>query len=112
MQVVNKNLPPELLAQMEKPKDTIRKDTHTLCLVYVNECGPATVDELLVYVWKITGKVASRDYIYHVLHRLRTRKHLERVELEGETVVRHMLTPLGELYLEVEGLEYFKVESE
>ena len=108
----NETLPPELLAQMKKPKNKLRKDAHTLTLVYINERGPATVDELLVYMWKLTGEVKSRDYVYHVLMRLRKRGHLERIELESEVVVRHLLTEAGEKFITDEGLEYYPVNTD
>lgn len=108
MQAANENLPPDLLSQMEKPKDKIKKDAHTLALVYIDECGPSTIDELLVYIWKLTGKVKSRDYMHHVMLRLRNRGHIERMDLE-EPVLRHMLTLEGERYVKDEGLTYFKL---
>jgi len=112
MSLANEKLPPELLAQMEKPKNKIRKDAHTLTLVYIEHNGPATVDEILVYIWRLTGDVKSRDYIYHILQRLRDRKVLERIELESETVVRHMLTPTGEAFVKENDLKYFTPEGE
>lgn len=111
MQRANRKLPPELLAQMEKPKVRVKKDAHTLVIVYIEHTGPATVDELLVYIWRITGEVKSRDYLYHVLNRLRNRQVIERVELESESVVRHMLTPEGEVFVENNELEYFVPEA-
>lgn len=105
-------LPPELLAQMEKPKFKNRKDAHALCLAYCDQFGPATVDELLLYIWKITGTVKSRDYMYHMLKRLRDRGHLERLELESEKIIRHILTPDGEQFVSHNEIKYHMPEAE
>jgi len=108
MPTVNETLPADLLAEMTKPRDKRAPTAHSLALVYCDHCGPATVDELLVYIWNVTGEAKTRDYLYHVLKRLRDRGYLERVELESEVVIRHMLTPDGEHYLSTHKLQYIK----
>jgi hypothetical protein len=96
-----------LAEQLAQPAEF---NTHDLSLAYMEERGPATVDELLVYLWQVTHKVTSREYMYHVLKRLRDRGLIERVELESETVVRHMLTTAGEKHIEAKGIGYVKPE--
>jgi len=90
------DLPPELAEQLVGRTE---HNTHDLTMAYMNERGPATIDELLVYLYRVTGKVTSRDYMYQVLKRLRDRNLIARIELESEVVVRHMLTIEGDRHV-------------
>ena len=104
------DLPPELREQLSGQKE--KNDIHSMCLGYMDERGPATVDELIVYLHSVRGEVTSRDYMYHVLSRLRRRGHIERLELETERMLRHMLTTDGEAYIKARGIRYVSPHKE
>lgn len=101
-------LPPELAKELSNPPE---HNMHELALAYMEEMGPATIDELLVYFYNVTGKATSRAYLYNLLKRLRDRKLIERVELESEVVVRHMLTAKGERQVKVKGIVFIPTKS-
>ena len=109
---VNEPFPADLLAEMERGRGPRKPTAHSLVLVYCDNCGPATVDELLVYIWNVTREVKTRDYMYHVLKRLRDRGFLERIELDNEVVIRHALTAEGEDYLATHKLKFIEPRAQ
>lgn len=70
-------LPEELKAQMGDGNPDKPYTKHELVLAYINRNKEVTVDELLVYLWAMTGKVTRRSYMHMVLKRLRDRNEIE-----------------------------------
>lgn len=68
------NLPPELREEMgwqEKPDQPYNAHDYVLC--YIAEHDGSTSNDLLIYLWATMGKITSRNYLYHMLGRLRRR---------------------------------------
>lgn len=97
MPSANDELPDELKEQMKEPQ--VRDDAHALVLAYINHDGTATVTELIEYIWRVTGKVKTRGYMHRVLMRLRNRELIERLKLDDEPFLRHVMTDKGVTYV-------------
>jgi len=71
MSDINK-LPQELQQELGGVKTDDRKYTaKDLVLTYIAQKGEANANDLLIYLWSVTGKVTKRPYLYHILTSLR-----------------------------------------
>lgn len=91
------NMPEELQKQLSgKPPDPNRPyNAHDLVLCYVCRNNGATANDLLVYLWAVTGKVTTRGYLYHILSRLRRRGHIVTKDMSAPMKANHWPTSRG-----------------
>lgn len=99
------DLPKELKKQMGgvEFRDPDRPyTTHDLVLSYISyhtapplKSRGVSANDLLEYVWLMTGKVASRGYIYRVLTTLRQRGHITTKGSHKPGKARNFSTGLG-----------------
>lgn len=90
------SLPKELQDQLGgKEKPDRPYNTHDLALSYIANNDGVTANDLLIYLWAMTKKVTSRNYLYHVLRRLRNRGLIETTNRSIPLRAKHICTPKG-----------------
>ena len=94
-----KDLPKELQKEMggDQYRDPARKYTaQDLVLAYIAATPDGVLtNDLLVYLWEMTGKVTSRAYLYHILVTLRKRNHIYTQDMSSPGKARSFIEGEG-----------------
>ena len=90
------NLPEALKQQMgdHNPDKAYTKRDYVLSYIVRN--GEAVVDELLVYLWHMTGEVTSRSYLHGMLKSLRDDDRIESTQFGQGKSSTYRATSAGE----------------
>ncbi len=95
--VVDPNtLPPELIKNLTGVKLEEGYTLRDLAIAYINHHGTASLDDLLIYIYKVRNKISSRGYMYQLVHRLRKEGLVQSIEKKAPHNIVYRLTPDGE----------------
>lgn len=91
-----RDLPPELTKELKSVKTGDRYTMRDLALAYIAHHGFAPLDDIMVYIFRIRGKITSRGYMYQMMHRLRGDGLVQPAEKATPHNVVYRLTEAGE----------------
>ena len=73
-----------------------RRNVHDVVLSYIAHHDGSSSIDLLTYTWAIQGdQITSRNYLYHVLRRLRKRDLIHTMNRQQPNKARHFITIKG-----------------
>ena len=88
-------IPKELKTQLAKSAGPQEYTKHDLVLAYLNKHGEASIDDLLVYLWVISGAVTERGYLHTVVKRLRDRGRISSQSFAEGKTTKYFITDIG-----------------
>jgi DNA-binding PadR family transcriptional regulator len=93
--VDRRNLPPELVANLKAFTTADGYSMRDLVLAYMGKFDEASLDDLMIYIYKVRNRVASRGYMYQLIYRLRRDGLVQALEKQTPHNVVYRLTTEG-----------------
>ena len=92
---MKETMPAELEKELGGTGEENRYTTHDYVLSYIAEHDGCKANDLLVYLYAVSGKATSRGYLYHVIIRLRKRNWISTKHRQVPGKATHFITFTG-----------------